>query len=85
MRKIHYAVVGLGDIAQEAVLPAFSETRSSELTALVSGDLTKREELSKKYKLSRTYSYAQLEECLNSGEVGCRLRCYSQSSSSRIC
>lgn len=69
MRKIHYAVVGLGDIAQEAVLPAFSETRSSELTALVSGDLTKREELSKKYKLSRTYSYAQLEECLNSGEV----------------
>jgi hypothetical protein len=35
--KIRYAVVGLGHIAQVAVLPAFAHARSnSQLTALVS-------------------------------------------------
>ena len=35
-RKVRYAVVGLGHIAQVAVLPAFAHAReNSELTALV--------------------------------------------------
>ena len=38
-RKILYAVVGLGHIAQVAVLPAFAHVRTnSQLVALVSGD-----------------------------------------------
>jgi hypothetical protein len=38
-RKIRYAVVGLGNIAQAAVLPAFAHaTENSELVALVSSD-----------------------------------------------
>lgn len=37
MKKVRYAVVGLGDIAQVAVLPAFHNARTnSQLRALVS-------------------------------------------------
>jgi glucose-fructose oxidoreductase len=66
-RKIRYAVVGIGSIAQEAVLPAFQNAQNSELTALVSGDTTKREELGRRYGIPHTYTYEQYDECL--GEV----------------
>jgi predicted dehydrogenase len=36
--KVRYAVVGLGYIAQIAVLPAFAKAKNSELVALVSDD-----------------------------------------------
>lgn len=69
-RKIRYAVVGLGHIAQVAVLPAFAHaSKNSELTALVSGDKTKLEELGEKYGIAHRYSYKRYDECLNSGEV----------------
>ncbi|RUS98004.1 glucose-fructose oxidoreductase [Dulcicalothrix desertica PCC 7102] len=65
---IRYAVVRLGWIAQETVLPAFAQASNSQLTALVSDDPTKQEELGKKYGV-KTYSYGQYEECLNSGDI----------------
>ena len=37
-QKIRYAVVGLGHLAQVAVLPAFESAANSELAAIVSGD-----------------------------------------------
>ena len=37
-RKVRYAVVGLGHIAQVAVLPAFKSAGNSELVAIVSGE-----------------------------------------------
>lgn len=67
--KVRYAVVGLGYIAQIAVLPAFAKARNSKLAALVSDDKTKREKLSKKYKVPSTYSYEEFDDCLNSGEI----------------
>src|SRR5688572_30187244 len=64
-KKIRYAVVGLGHIAQVAVLPAFAHAkRNSTLTALVSDDVTKRREVAKKYRLTATYSYSDYERCL---------------------
>src|SRR5262245_53708423 len=66
-RKAHvrYAVVGLGHIAQVAVLPAFAHAgRHSRLTAVVSGDRTKRRELARRYSLERAYSYEEYEACL---------------------
>jgi glucose-fructose oxidoreductase len=64
-RQIRYAVVGLGHIAQVAVLPAFGNARrNSRLEALVSGDPVKREQLSKKYGVEKTFSYEQYDECL---------------------
>jgi Oxidoreductase family, NAD-binding Rossmann fold len=70
LRKIRYAVVGLGYISQIAVLPAFAHAKeNSELTALVSSDPQKLRQLSRKYKVRNTYSYEQYSECLRSGEV----------------
>src|ERR671921_120627 len=47
--KVRYAVVGLGWISQAAMLPAFAHAReNSALTALVSDDPKKLEELGDK-------------------------------------
>jgi predicted dehydrogenase len=67
-RLIRYAVVGLGHIAQVAVLPAFGNARrNSKLVALVSGDPVKRKQLSEKYGVEKTYSYEEYDACLASG------------------
>ncbi len=68
-RKIRYAVVGLGHIAQAAVLPAFAHAGNSELTALVSGDPTKLKKLGKKYGVSALYSYDDYDALLKSGTI----------------
>jgi glucose-fructose oxidoreductase len=71
VRKIRYAVVGLGHISQVALLPAFKNAKNSVLAALVSDDGKKRKELAKRYRLSpdSTYSYEEYEHCLKSGAV----------------
>jgi glucose-fructose oxidoreductase len=63
-RKIRYAVVGLGHIAQVAVLPAFKTADNSELAAIVSGEPEKKEKLRKQYRLERVYSYEDYERAL---------------------
>ena len=64
-RKIRYAVVGLGHIAQVAVLPAFAHARrNSQLVAVVSDDRTKRREIAKRYRLEHAFTYDQFDECL---------------------
>ncbi len=69
-KKIRYAVVGLGHIAQKAVLPAFKHAKNnSELTALVSGNPLKLKQIAKKYKIKNCYSYDEFEKCLTSGVV----------------
>ena len=68
-KKIRYAVVGLGHIAQRAVLPAFAHAENSELAALVSDDPEKLEKLGRRYKVRSRFSYDRFEEYLNSGVV----------------
>lgn len=46
---VRYAVVGLGHIAQVAILPAFAHAKNSELVALITGDPLKEKKLTKKY------------------------------------
>ena len=64
-RKVRYAVVGLGHIAQVAVLPAFRNSANSELFALVSGDPDKLEKVGKKYELEHLYSYDDYSRALS--------------------
>jgi predicted dehydrogenase len=69
-RKIRYAVVGLGYIAQVAVLPAFAHAKkNSELVALISQDQKKLKQLGQKYGIRGLYSYDQYEECLQQEEI----------------
>src|SRR5688572_2991562 len=65
MSTIRYGVVGLGHIAQVAVIPAFAHARrNSELVAIVSGDRTKRRELARRYRIEHTFTYENFDECL---------------------
>jgi glucose-fructose oxidoreductase len=66
---VRYAVIGLGHIAQVAVLPGFAHARNSELTALVSGEPEKLKKLGKKYRVTNTYGYEHYDECLRSGLI----------------
>src|ERR1051326_2986404 len=66
-RKVRYAVVGLGHLAQVAVLPAFAQAKNSELVALVSGSPTKLLKVGRQYGMDRLYSYDQYDKCLHEG------------------
>lgn len=68
-RKVRYAVVGLGHIAQQAVLPGFLRTQNSEIAALVSGDPEKLTGLQREYDVPAVYDYAQFDHCLDSGDI----------------
>lgn len=69
-RKIRYAVIGAGNIAQVAILPSFEHAReNSRLVALISGDAEKRAELSKRYDLEFYGDYSELEPLLTRAAV----------------
>jgi predicted dehydrogenase len=68
-RKIRYAVVALGDIAQEAMMPGVEHTGNSQITALVSGDLDKARKVAEKYDVADVYTYDQFDELLASGKI----------------
>jgi predicted dehydrogenase len=64
-RSVRYAVVGLGHIAEVAVLPAFAHARAnSELAAVVSGDSEKRATAERRYDGVKAYAYEQYARCL---------------------
>lgn len=68
-RTVGYAVVGLGHIAQVAVLPAFGHAGdTSRLAALVSGDATKRRALGERYG-APTFGYEDLDDVLAREDV----------------
>src|SRR5690348_11558581 len=69
-KRVRYAVVGLGHIAQVAVLPAFAHASSnSEVTALVTDDPAKAKKLAKKYCIGAVYSYKEYDHLLQSSEI----------------
>src|SRR6201996_7252120 len=65
-RKVRYAIVGLGDIAQEDMMPGVDHAGNSEITALVTSDPVKAEALGKKYGVEAVFSYEQFHEALTS-------------------
>src|SRR5690348_10464988 len=69
IKKLRYAMVGLGDIAQIAVLPSFENSRRSKLVALVSGDKEKLKVLGKKYKIDQLYTYDEYDQLLDSQTI----------------
>jgi predicted dehydrogenase len=66
-RKIRYAIVGLGDIAQEDMMPGVEHTGNSEITALVTSDPVKAEALGRKYNVSTVFGYEEFASAIQSG------------------
>lgn len=65
---VRYAVVGLGHIAQVAVLPAFQHARkNSELTALISDDPDKLRKLGRRYGVDHRHSYDDFDAACRAG------------------
>ncbi len=68
-KKVRYAIVALGDIAQEAMLPGVAHTGNSEVTALVTSDPEKARVVGHEYGVQSCFSYDQFETMLHSGTV----------------
>src|SRR5579875_3564445 len=68
-KKIRYAIVGLGWIAQEVILPGFDGAKKSTLAAFVTGDPKKAAELGKKYDVSQILPYEDYDALLRSGSI----------------
>jgi len=67
--KIGFAVVGLGNIAQTAVLPAFHRSRRARLVAVVSGDKKKAVRLARQFGADSAYGYKEYPTCLANPSV----------------
>lgn len=66
---VRYAVVGLGRIAREQVLPAFERAKDSELTAIVSSDDDKLRRLGDEFDVPYRYRYDGYDACIHSEDV----------------
>ncbi|MFN7998212.1 MAG: Gfo/Idh/MocA family oxidoreductase [Bryobacteraceae bacterium] len=69
MEPVGYALVGLGAISQQAVLPAFGHSRNARLVAVVSGDQQKAAKLAGEFGAPRHYSYGEFGICLGNPSV----------------
>jgi predicted dehydrogenase len=68
-KKVGYAVVGLGNIAQGSVLPGFAKSKRANLVALISRDKQKAARLAWKFKASAYYCSEEYAECLANPEI----------------
>src|SRR5689334_3826548 len=66
---VRFAVVGLGNFAQTAILPAFANAQEkATLAAMVTGNIEKAAKLSRKYN-APAYGYDDYEKLLEGGKV----------------
>src|SRR5688572_1751868 len=70
-KKIGWAVVGLGKLALEEVIPAFPKSKWCQLTALVSGSPDKAAQLALKQGIDaqRIYDYERYDQLANDPSV----------------
>src|SRR3954451_15262442 len=69
-RPLRFAVVGLGHIAQAAVLPAFKHARRhATLSALVSDTPSKLKQLGRRYGVKTLCSYDEARDLFSSGDI----------------
>ena len=70
-RKIGYAIVGLGKLAVEEILPAFAVSKHCKVTALVSGHRDKAEQLAGVYGVPKEsiYNYETYDKLRDNSDV----------------
>ncbi|MGE5659635.1 MAG: Gfo/Idh/MocA family protein [Actinomycetota bacterium] len=70
-QKLGWAVVGLGKLATEQIMPSFGECKRSRLVALVSGDRAKAERYAQQYGVNpkNIYNYQTYDRIRDNPEV----------------
>jgi predicted dehydrogenase len=68
-KKVGFAVVGLGAIAQGSVLPAFANCKRAKLVALVGSDDKKTARLAREFRAKTHYHSDRYAECLADPEI----------------
>jgi predicted dehydrogenase len=68
-KKVGFAVVGLGAIAQGSVLPAFANCKRATLVALVGSDDKKTAQLAKKFRAKTCYRSDEYAACLSNPDI----------------
>lgn len=70
-QRTGYAVVGLGHLSIDQILPAFGKSKYSRVTALVSGDRAKAEKVAAQYGVKSTsiYDYTSYEQLAQNPDV----------------
>ncbi len=70
-RKLGYAVVGLGELALEEILPAFAVAEHSRPVALVSGHADKAKKVAERYGIAEKaiYNYQNYDSLRDNSEV----------------
>lgn len=70
-KKLGWAIVGLGSLAINQILPGFAKAEKSKVTALVSGHRDKAEKLAARYNVptKNIYNYQNYEELKNNPDV----------------
>lgn len=67
---VRFAVIGLGHIAQAAVLPAFQHAkRHAVLAGLVSGSQNKLTQLGRRYRVAHLHRYETADKLFASGDI----------------
>ncbi len=70
-KRLGFAIVGLGTLALEEILPAFAETKRCKPVALVSGSQNKAAEIAQQYGINpkNIYNYQNYDSIRNNPEV----------------
>ncbi len=68
-KRVGFAIVGLGRLSVEQILPAFGSAKHCRPTALVSGDPAKAKALAAQYGISRVLGYEQMEQLKDDPET----------------
>lgn len=68
-KKVGFAVLGLGKIAEVAVLPAFRNCKKAKLEAVISRDKKKAARFARRFKAKTYYQNDEFEACLKNPAV----------------
>jgi predicted dehydrogenase len=68
-KKVGFAVVGLGNIAQACILPGFGESKRAKLVAVVSRDKKKAARLARRFNVRAFYASEEYGACLANPQI----------------
>jgi len=69
VKKVNWAVVGLGSFATNQVMPGFVSSHRSRMTAFVSGNPDKAKDLGARYGVSKFYDYTNFDSIAHDKDI----------------